>query len=123
MKKEPDGNTGKFLTNQARHLHQLVVMNPQDIILAQDRKQLVRKHVVDMLIAFERLHIKLDEVWEVMKQARNRGIAESVIKSIVDFCLDKDRNNVKRGCRCLRILKKLLPACFRKIRRPYPQHR
>src|ERR671910_2633059 len=81
---------------QPRQQHQVIIVNPDDVIGPDDVFQRITKNLINLLVLFPKIRLIFGKRRKVMKQRPNGRITESEIELLHLFFAKKNRVRLKR---------------------------
>src|SRR5687767_2552166 len=81
--------------DQPRQQHQVIIMNPQDVVGSNDVYQRIAEDLINLFVLRPVIGLIFGESWKVVKQRPNGRVAKSEIKLLHLFFTEKHRIRLK----------------------------
>ena len=91
MQEKADGSLGPPGFDHPWQQHQMIIMNPQDVVGSDNVFQRIAEDLIDLLVLLPVLGVIFGESRKVVKQRPDRGIAKPEIELLHLFFAEKHR--------------------------------
>jgi hypothetical protein len=92
MEEKTDSGGIRFFAEHLRKQHQMIVMNPDEVIRPDNLKETFAENFIYLFVPLPVIFIIGGKGWKIMKEGPDSFIAEAVVEEVHLFIGKKDRN-------------------------------